>query len=105
MVYNIPSKQRKNLKKERVIEEKYQKIPKKVINLLKKRRKTDRLLEVYYLLLNSDDWISSDALNKELKYVKRTLQSLLNTLTDLGLLRKTRSLKDTRVTVFKIKDK
>ena len=103
MVYNIPSTKRKVPKKDRAIEEKYKEIPKDVINLLKKRRKTDRLLEVYHLLLNSDDWISSDELNKELKYVKRTLQSVLNTLADLGLIRKTRSLRDTRITVFKIK--
>ncbi len=76
-------------------------IPPEIHKLLSSRRKPNRLLEVYRLLLAPVTWVSAGDLNKKLKYVKRTLQGTLNRLVDLGLVKKTRSLQDARITLFR----
>ncbi|MHA2059168.1 MAG: MarR family transcriptional regulator, partial [Candidatus Ranarchaeia archaeon] len=68
---------------------------------LKSRRKPNRLMEVYQLLLRPRSWTSAGELNDSLKYVKRTLQGTLNRLVELGLVKKTRSLDDARITLFR----
>ena len=75
-------------------------IPLRVRSLLRSRRKPNRSMEVYQLLLKPITWMSAGDLNASLKYVKRTLQGTLNRLVDLGLVKKTRSLNDARITLF-----
>ncbi|MHA2407197.1 MAG: MarR family transcriptional regulator [Candidatus Ranarchaeia archaeon] len=76
-------------------------VPNRVRKLLKSRRKPNRLMEVYQLLLKPISWVSAGDLNSSLKYVKRTLQGTLNRLVELGLVKKTRSLSDARITLFR----
>jgi len=59
-----------------------------IVDLLKSKRKPNRLLEVYRLLLKPITWVSAEDLNKNLRYVKRTLQGTLNRLVTLGLVKK-----------------
>ena len=76
-------------------------IPPRVRSLLRSRRKPNRSIEVYQLLMKPITWVSAGELNRRLKYVKRTLQGTLNRLVELGLVKKTRSLDDARITLFR----
>ena len=76
-------------------------IPPRVRGLLRSRRKPNRSIEVYQQLMKPITWVSAGELNRHLKYVKRTLQGTLNRLVELGLVKKTRSLDDARITLFR----
>ena len=68
--------------------------------LLKSRRTPNRLHEVYTLLECNQGWFSAEEINHELGYIKRTLQGILNKLVEKKIVKKTRSLKDARITLF-----
>ena len=71
-----------------------------VKRLLKSRRTPNRLHEVYTLLECNRGWFSAEEINHELRYVKRTLQGILNKLVEKKIVKKTRSLNDARITLF-----
>ncbi|MHA1840076.1 MAG: hypothetical protein ACTSVM_00015 [Candidatus Ranarchaeia archaeon] len=74
--------------------------PPALMKLLYSRRRPNRLLEVYSMLESKAGWYSAEEINKNVKYVKRTLQGILNKLVEKKLVKKTRSLSDARVTLF-----
>lgn len=74
--------------------------PVNVQHLLRSRRRPNRLLEIYAFLERKQGWYSAEDINREVHYVKRTLQGILNKLVERNLIRKTRSLDDARITLF-----
>jgi DNA-binding MarR family transcriptional regulator len=74
--------------------------PEKLQNFLRSRRTPNRLHEVYALLECNRGWFSAEEINLKLGYVKRTLQGILNKLVEKKIVKKTRSLKDARITLF-----
>ena len=65
-------------------------------------KKRERIQSIYQFLETQGGWVSTEKIHNEFQWIKRTLRATLAAMVEQGLIKKVRSLQDTRVALYTV---
>ena len=65
-------------------------------------KKRERIESIYNFLETQGGWVSTERIHNKFHWIKRTLRATLAAMVEQGLIKKVRSLQDTRVALYTV---